>query len=279
MQTTTSMPTVGAFTTEQVTAQLRASAARFVTLIEHITDESAVSAHIPDWTAAEIVRHVTALPDYYLEIAGGDADLITRAVDMGDKNIENMRRVEDLDLRACGEAIVDGIDAFCTQVEADAERVVAFQAGSRPRLVEVAAIAVGEYEIHGLDLAAAVRKSWRLVDDAAAMAIMGALPAAGAQWLDPATAAGHTGRYRINLRGGRGHLHITFDDGDASIHGSPDPRAAASASTLITADPAAMLRVFYRRQSQWGAVVKGQIASYGTRPIRALTLKDKFLPI
>lgn len=277
--TSTSTPAVGSFSTEQITAQLRASAARFVTLIDRITDPTATSAHIPDWTAIEIVRHVTALPGYYVEIATGAADLISRPTDMGGKNLENMQRVDDLSPAECGVAIVDGIEAFCVFVEQAPDQVVDFQAGTRPRLVEVAAIAVGEYEIHGLDLAAAIGCPWRVGDDAAAMAVMGALPAAGAHWLDPSTATGHTGRYRVQLRGRRGQLHIAFDDGAATIHGSPDPRAVQSASTLINADPAAMLRVFYRRQSQWGAVAKGQIVSYGSRPIRALTLKDKFLPI
>ena len=98
------------------------------------------------------------------------------------------------------------------QVEANPERTIDFQAGARPRLVEVATIAVGEYEVHGLDLAAAIGRPWQIDGNAAAMAIMGAMPAAGAQWLDPATAADHSGRYRIKLRGKLGQLHITFDD-------------------------------------------------------------------
>ena len=60
---------------------------------------------------------------------------------------------------------------------------------------------------------------------------------------------------------------------------TPDPAVGERASTLISADPVAMLQVFYRRQSQWSAIAKGQMVSYGTRPMRALTLKDKFLPI
>lgn len=279
MQTTNSTSTLGAFSTEQITDQLRASTARFATLLEHVTDPSAVSTHLPDWRAIDIVRHVTVLPQYYAEIADGDADLISRVPDMGDKNLANMQRVDDLSLAECAASMVEGIDAFCTQVEAAPERRVDFQAGARPRLVDMAGMAIGEYEIHGLDLAAAIGQPWHVDDDAAAMTIMAAMPGAGAQWIDPAAAAGHNANYRVTLRGGRGQVHIAFEDGAPTIHGSPTPKAGQRASTLINADPAAMLRVFYRRQSQWRAVAKGQIVSYGTRPIRALTLKDKFLPI
>ena len=279
MQTSFDIAQVGCFTTAEIVAQLRSSALRFAKLIGQVTDPTASSRHLPDWTAREIIGHVTVLPDYYVEIASGTARLIDHATEMADKNVENMARVEALTLDQCAERIVSRIDAFCDFVLEDATATVAFQAGSKATLVQVAAIAVGEYEVHGLDLAAAIGQPWKIGKHAAAMCVSAALPVAGAQWTDTAASAGHSGSYRINLRGGRGSVRIEFVDGVATIHGSPDPVAGERAATLISADPAALLRVFYRRQSQWTAIAKGQMVSYGTRPLRALTLKDRFLPI
>lgn len=214
-----------------------------------------------------------------MEIASGAAGLVADATQMADKNEENLARAEELTLEGCAERIRSGIDDFCQLVEANPAGVVAFQAGSEATLAQLAAIAVGEYEVHGFDLAAAIGVPWRIGKQAAAMCVTAALPVAGRQWVDPAAAAGHSGSYRIRLRGGLGTIRVEFIDGAAAIHGSPDPASAEQASTLISADPAALLQVFYRRRSQWSAIAKGQMLAYGTRPIRALTLKDKFLPI
>ena len=225
------------------------------------------------------MQHVTVLPDYYQEIAAGTAELTDAATEMAARNTLNIARVEGLPMPVCADRIVDGIDAFCRLVDDDGRSRVAFQAGSTASLAQIAAIAVGEYEVHGLDLAAALGVPWKIERNAAAMCVLAALPAAGAQWVDCDAAAEHSGSYRITLRGGFGSLRVVFDDGVATIVGSPNGAAEERASTLISADPVAMLQVFYRRQSQWSAIAKGQMLSYGTRPIRALTLKDKFLPI
>ena len=279
-KTTWAPPQVGIFSTEDVTNQLRSSSLRFAALVGKITDENATSKHLPDWRAREIVQHVTILPDYYQEIAVGTAALTEAATEMAERNIVNIARIEGVPLADCARRMVDGIDAFCRVVDDDAGRsTVAFQAGSRPTLTQVAAIAVGEYEVHGLDLAAALGVPWRIERNAAAMCVLAALPAAGAQWVDRGAAAGHSGSYRIKLRGGSGAVRVVFEDGAATIAATPDPAVGERASTLISADPVAMLQVFYRRQPQWAAIAKGQMLSYGTRPIRALTLKHKFLPI
>ncbi|MDW3177982.1 MAG: maleylpyruvate isomerase N-terminal domain-containing protein [Acidimicrobiia bacterium] len=273
-------PQVGTFTTVEVVAQLRESADRFANLVPRITDEAAVSPHLPDWPVSEIVRHVTILPDYYQEIAAGNAELIDEATDMASKNTQNIARIEGLSLSECAEHMIHGIDAFCRVVEADdGQSLVDFHAGSTGTLTQIAAIAVGEYEVHGLDLAAALGVPWQIERNGAAMCILGALPVAGTQWLDAEAVAGHSGSYRIKLRGGSGAVHVSFSDGAARICGSPDTAASEPASTLISADPVAFLKVFYRRQSQWAAIARAQMLSYGTKPLRALTLKDKFLPI
>lgn len=276
----TEAPLVGVFTTADITAQLRTAARRFAALVGQVTDPGATSKHLPEWRADEIVRHLTVLPDYYREIASGAAELIDTATAMAARNDENIARVADLTLVECADHIVDGIDDFCRLVDDDAGRSeVAFQAGSRGTLTQLAAIAVGEYEVHGLDLTAAIGAPWSIERTGAAMCVLAALPVAGTQWTDAAAAKGHSGTYRIKLRGGYGVVRVEFDDGVAAITASPDPAAAQRASTLVSADPVALLQVFYRRQSQWAAIARGQMVSYGTRPLRALTLKDKFLPI
>lgn len=280
MQTQTpAIPQVGSFTTADITTQLRASSRRFAALVGQVTDENATSKHLPDWRAREIVQHVTILPEYYCEIAAGTADLIDDAPEMAAKNVQNIARLEGMPLSDCANQIVDGIDAFCRMVDQAGHDTVAFQAGSAGTLAQVAAIAVGEYEVHGLDLAAAIGAPWKIERNAAAMCVLAALPVAGAKWADPRRSAGHNGTYKIKLRGGMGAVRVVFEDGAATVYGSPDPAAGKRAATLINADPVAMLQVFYRRQPQWSAIAKGQMLAFGTRPLRALTLKDKFLPI
>ena len=87
------------------------------------------------------------------------------------------------------------------------------------------------------------------------------------QALDPralvngAKAAGVRATYDVRIRGGDS-FHFIFDDGALEIV-EPSSR---SVDCHISADPVAFLMVFWKRQSQWTAIAKGQLMAWGRKP-------------
>lgn len=177
-----------------LTAQIEASAQRFRHLIDGVRDEHVVGALAPDWTAGEIVRHLTFLPGYSASILGGGAHLAPAAAEMATTNVENLSTLTDLTIAECGDHFTAGMATLCEGfAEAAGGESVPFHAGASATPEQLAAICVGELEIHGLDLADAIDAPWMVDGRAAAMTVLGAVPAAGAAWLDHERAANHNG--------------------------------------------------------------------------------------
>jgi hypothetical protein len=60
------------------------------------------------------------------------------------------------------------------------------------------------------------------------------------------------------------------------VPGQVDPSEARPIDAHISADPAALLLVLYRRQSQWRHLVLGRLVAWGRKPWLALTFAGRF---
>jgi uncharacterized protein (TIGR03083 family) len=253
------------------------SARRFADLVPAVTDPSASSKHVPGWTAAEIVRHVAFLPGYYTAIHEGTGPLAEHPTEMSSINDDNKATLEDRSLAECESLIREGTEQLADRVRSASitDPPVPFHAGSELNLVQLAGVAIGEFEIHGIDLSSAVGASWRVAPRNAAISLHSSASSPIAKWVDADASAGHDGRYEIRLRGGLGSFRLLFDDG-ALTTTPPEPWRPEA---IVSADAGAFLRVMYRRQSQWSAIARGEMLSWGTKPWKALGLKSKFLPV
>ncbi|MGH3777544.1 MAG: maleylpyruvate isomerase N-terminal domain-containing protein [Pseudonocardiaceae bacterium] len=144
----------------------------------------------------------------------------------------------------------------------------------RPWLVEGATVRqstltyhlLSETIMHGYDIAHAAGRKWRIEPAHAAMAL-GRFNVPVAQALAPrafvngAKAAGVQATYDVRIRGGDS-FHFIFDDGDLRVV-EPSSRRV---DCHISADPVALLMVFWSRQSQWPAIAKGKLMAWGRKP-------------
>ncbi|MGH3919740.1 MAG: SCP2 sterol-binding domain-containing protein [Pseudonocardiaceae bacterium] len=125
---------------------------------------------------------------------------------------------------------------------------------------------LSETIMHGYDIAHAAGRKWRIEPARAAM-VLGRFNAPIAQALAPrafvngAKAAGVQVTYDVRIRGGDSFYFI-FDDGELRVE-EPSSRRV---DCHISADPVAMLMVFWSRQSQWTAIAKGKLMAWGRKP-------------
>ncbi len=137
-------------------------------------------------------------------------------------------------------------------------------------LTHVAGITLGEWVLHGYDVATATGRPWSIDPAHARLAAFGLSPAFPIA-VNPATAQGHTAAYAINLRGGEGVV-MRFADGALSV----EPAESGPVDCVLDADPVAFLLVASGRISQWQAIALGLLSASGDRPDLALGFLDLF---
>jgi uncharacterized protein (TIGR03083 family) len=265
------------FTPAAVADALAEGADRFADQIAEIADPMASSKHAPGWSIDEIVRHVTMAGSYYLAIDDVEVELVSRAGDLGAMSDGRIGMSRQFDLAECAAKIRTDFRTFADRVRSSSpeDPPKAFHAGSKANTFQMGCVLVGETEVHGYDVAAAMGRRWTIPKPGAAMTVLGSSQTAAPQWVDPLTAAGHTANYDVRLRGDMGRLRFEFEDGALTVN----PEGPWRPDTTISADPTALLLVLYRRTSQWSAMAKGQMMAWGRKPWLAFGLTGKFLPI
>jgi uncharacterized protein (TIGR03083 family) len=144
--------------------------------------------------------------------------------------------------------------------ELPATHPVPFFGGVTIELAAQSAILLGEFVIHGLDVARSIGRPWP-IETAHARLIIAAVTALLPRYVNQANAGEFTATYQIRLRGGPSFL-VRFDRGMATV-GPPQPGAA---DCRLTVDPVTFLLVVYGRRSQWPGILRGQLVAWGRRP-------------
>jgi uncharacterized protein (TIGR03083 family) len=243
-----------------------------IDLVGSASDVSATVPATPRWTVQQTLGHlVTVTPRF----AAGPEGLGTWADEPPD-----LAGINERELSAIGELSVADLKVRLRDAVEDVIRRVGRFGAEPPTYryhggeVVVAdralGILLGEFLIHGADVAAALRRPFPIPEDEAALAIDGAVPIASG-WVDPVAARGHTATYEIRIRGG-GTYTLTFVDGALEARDGP----AGSADCRISANPAAFLPVLYRRRSPWRFVPTGGLVAWGRRPWLGPSLAGRF---
>jgi uncharacterized protein (TIGR03083 family) len=144
--------------------------------------------------------------------------------------------------------------------ELPATHPVPFFGGVTIELAAQSAILLGEFVVHGLDIARSIGRPWP-IKAAHARLIVAAVTALLPRYVDRARAAGLTATYHVRLRGGPS-FQVRFDRGTPTV-GPPQPGAA---DCRLTVDPVTFLLVVYGRRSQWPGILRGQLRAWGPRP-------------
>jgi hypothetical protein len=175
-------------------------------------------------------------------------------------NVRQLERNHERDRAALAGAIQSGAQAFATAATtrqpADQVRVTN---GLEMTVDTMARVILGEYLIHGLDIARAAKTGWRISPEDALRVVEGVVTLAP-KYLDPVVSRDVTASYELRFRGGPAY-RLDVDRGTATV-GS----ATGKADCTISADPVAFLLVGFGRASQWGAIMRGKLIAFGRKP-------------
>ncbi|MFC8448679.1 maleylpyruvate isomerase family mycothiol-dependent enzyme [Kitasatospora sp. NPDC057223] len=112
---------------------------------------------------------------------------------------------------------------------------------------------------HGYDIAVALGRP-HMIDRHRVELTLPFLMTAMPRVVDPGTAAGHTARYDLRLRGGA-RFTVTFRAGVPEVSPGPAPRADC---TILT-DPVAFLLLALGRCGPFSALARGKVLAWGRR--------------
>lgn len=219
-----------------------------------------------DWTIGQTAAHMVAAAVNYPRYATGQATPET-TIDLREANLDRIRLVGSQDLTELANRLVEETDRYLEQTaELAADHRVPFFGGTTVSMAAQTAILLGEYLVHGHDLARAAGRPWR-IDPSHAVLVIAAITTLMPRYLDREAASGIKVSYDIHIRGGpRFIFHVTGDE--ATI----EPSGAAQVDCRISADPVAFLLVAYGRQTQWRPVLLGKMTAWGRRPWKAFGL-------
>jgi uncharacterized protein (TIGR03083 family) len=155
--------------------------------------------------------------------------------------------------------------------ELPATQPVPFFGGVTIELAAQSAILLGEFVVHGHDVARSISRPWP-IEAAHARLTIAAITALLPRYVDQVHAAGLTATYQVRLRGGPS-FQMRFDRGTATV----EPPQPGAADCRLTVDPVAFLLVVYGRRSQWPGILRGQLRAWGRRPWLGLRFQRLFV--
>jgi SCP-2 sterol transfer family len=258
---------------------LRDEVRRVTTLLRSIEDPTPPA--VGSWNLGEVAMH---LSQAWIVVPGLARRDLSRAREIlphlaGDSLIGDMADLGETTMLGVGSDPERNPRVLADRIEARAQEYFSECAGAdpdapRPWLVHGVTVRrstltyhlLNETVMHGDDIARAARRPWSIEPAHAAM-VWGRFIVPVLQTLDPRAlvdaerAAGLRASYDVRIRGGD-RFHFVFHDGMLHVEDpSPGP-----VDCHISADPVAMLRVIWNRQSQWSAIAQGKLLAWGRKP-------------
>jgi uncharacterized protein (TIGR03083 family) len=232
---------------------------RLVGLLEAVPDPQAPTRGLA-WTLGETSLHIARGPAFYADYAGGRAQP-EPTIDLGPVFAQRMAAQPERTPSLLARQLEANTRRYLAETaELPATHPVPFFGGVTIELAAQSAILLGEFVIHGLDVARSIGRPWP-IETAHARLIIAAVTALLPRYVNQANAGEFTATYQIRLRGGPSFL-VRFDRGMATV-GPPQPGAA---DCRLTVDPVTFLLVVYGRRSQWPGILRGQLVAWGRRP-------------
>jgi uncharacterized protein (TIGR03083 family) len=245
-------------------------ARRLVGLLEAVPDPQAPTRGLA-WTLGETSLHIASGPARYADFARGRA-LPEPTIDLGPVFAQRMAAQPERAPSVLARRLEANTHRYLAETaELPATHPVPFFGEVTIELAAQSAILLGEFAVHGLDVARSIGRPWP-IEAAHARLIVAAITALLPRYVDRARAAGLTASYQVRLRGGPS-FQVRFDRGTATV----EPPQPGAADCRLTVDPVTFLLVVYGRRSPWPGILRGQLRAWGPRPWLGLRFQRLFV--
>jgi uncharacterized protein (TIGR03083 family) len=245
---------------------------RYAQLLETVRDTS-IAIPASEWTVRDASVHVAGSAHRMADLAAGGASSVPTV----DKQFldARARKLIAENPETDGGKLADEMREGLARVMAitatrSGDQPIAFHAGLRLNLAELVSLYLGEYLLHGYDIAVALGAPWPIDPGYAALAVSG-FRAAYPAIFNPASAAGLDATYRLDTVGTDPFfVRIT----DATYD---EPATPGSVDCVISADPVTALLVMSGRLNQWAAIALGRLTFSGDHPELCPRFHDLFV--
>ena len=251
---------------------LAVMAERYAGLVESVRDTS-IAIQDSEWTVRDAAVHSAGSNHRLVALAGGRASTVPTA----EKQFLDARARRliaenpETDGKKLAEQIREGLERVLAATAARAgDQPIAYHAGIQLNLAELVSLYLGEYLLHGYDVAAAVRTPWPIDAAYAALALAGFRPCYTAIF-DPPRSDGLKATYCLDTTGTDPFL-VQITDGTCEVSAT-----RGSVDCVVSADPVTALLVMSGRLSQWAAVALGRLTFSGDRPEIGPRFHDLFV--
>ncbi len=262
---------------------LAAAAQRTAALIESLGTDRPVAGS--EWTVGETAAHlIIALRGFTHSVTGDDREW--RKWEDRIPDARTPERIETLNrsliaaeprrsAQEAARAINEGVAAFLaatTTLPPDQDVLTPWYGdGASLTVAEATCLLLGEQVVHGYDVARAAGRKWP-ISTTEALLIFEAAQRMMPKMADPITIGGASITYELRL-GRATRLAVRIADGTAII----EPMAAGQrVDCHVLAEPVAMVLLAYGRISQWQAIGRARMITWGTKPWLAFRLATFF---
>jgi uncharacterized protein (TIGR03083 family) len=223
-----------------------------------------------DWTVADTAAHVVVAGHAFERYARGDREPVIDVDDVAGSNARLLSELAERDVTVLTKELGEATGRFLELTDHAVAADAAYWHGLDTTVGTLYGIYLGELLLHGRDVARAVGERWPISRDEAITILEGGSAVVHAL-LDTEKVEGLRATYEVRLRGGP-RLGFAFADGALTV----TPGRVDRADCRVSADPLAMVLVFYGRASQWSQIARGKLIAFGRKPWLAFRFTSLF---
>lgn len=252
---------------EEVSRSIEEMAGRVAALVRGIPQLEVPTKGL-DWSLRQTAAHLVAAASLNAQLLAGKIEP-HESSNIAALNEESLAQVDAI----TPEELADAITKAAADLVAVARTIPAGQTmrwvnGVEQHIGTPLGAVLGEFLIHGFDIARSVGRPWNIRREHAAQVIAALIPVMP-MFVHRENAAGFRGSFDIRVRGGVRFV-ANFDDGILAIQDPSETPGRKRVDCHISADPAALLLVSYGRVNQWGQLARGKMLAWGRKPWLAI---------
>jgi uncharacterized protein (TIGR03083 family) len=259
---------------DEVTAALGEVSEQFMSLVQNASNPDQRVPKSPEWTIKDVTAHVTSVVPRFSLGPQGAGEWAQTPGELPELNQRQGQALADLSVDQLVQTQRSDLKSLLDQIRGygDAPPVFGFHGGASVGADIALGILLGEFVVHGWDIARATSRPWPIRPRHAELILRGVDPVLPG-FVNRSAAGVLTATFRFKMRGQGTHVY-SFVNGRLDVN----PGTGRKIDAHISAEPVAALLVLYQRESQWKHIAMGRMLAWGRKPWLALTLVNRFYP-